>query len=279
LHGLIVIDEFQRNTRLFPILRVLAERSGFHARFLILGSASPELIKGASESLAGRIYFIDRGGLACTVVGVETRNRLWFRSGFLESYLARDDKVRGQWRRSFIQTFLRQDVPGLGLNVPPDKLYRFWMIAAYYHGQTWNSSGIAASLSISHPTARYYLDVLTGGFVMRPLQPWLPNLKKRLFKSPKVYLRDSGLRHSLLQIDDMHSLQGNPRYGASWEGFGLEQICEVLEVDPEDAFLLGNTCWGREFGMCDGDGSVQEQAALPDLFVSGIQDEMGAGTQ
>lgn len=166
LDELIGIDEFQRNPRFFPILRVLADRFGFHARFLILGSASPELIK-AAESLAGRIHFIDRGGLACTVVGVETRNRLWFRGGFPESYLARDDKVRGQRRRSFIQTFLRQDVPGLGLNVPPDKLYRFWMIAAYYHGQTWNSSGIAASLSISHPTARHYLNLLTGRFVMR----------------------------------------------------------------------------------------------------------------
>lgn len=237
LEGLVVIDEFQRKPDLLPVLRVLADRPDRPARFLILGSASPNLAKGAAESLAGRVHFIVMSGLDCGEVGVTTRNQLWFRGGFPESYLAATDEVSRQWRRSFIQTFLRQDIPALGLSIPAEKLHRFWMMAAHYHGQVWNSSAIAASLSISHPTARNYLDILTGAFVMRQLQPWLPNLKKRLVKSPKVYLRDSGLLHTLLQIEDLPSLQGNPRYGASWEGFALEQVCAVLEVEPEDAFF------------------------------------------
>jgi hypothetical protein len=237
LEGLVVIDEFQRHPGLFPILRVLADRPNRPARFLILGSASPDLVKGASESLAGRIHFIEMAGLDCSEVGVTTRNQLWLRGGFPDSYLATSDEVSRQWRRSFIQTFLRQDVPALGLSIAPEKLHRFWMMAAHYHGQIWNSSAIATSLSISHPTARHYLDVLTGAFVMRQLQPWLPNMKKRLVKSPKVYLRDSGLLHTLLQIEDMHSLLGNPRYGASWEGFALEQVCSVLEIEPEEAYF------------------------------------------
>jgi len=237
LEGLIVIDEFQRQPGLFPILRVLADRPSRPARFLILGSASPDLVKGASESLAGRIHFIEMAGLDCSEVGVSTRNQLWIRGGFPDSYLAASEEVSWQWRRSFIQTFLRQDVPALGLSIAPEKLHRFWMMAAHYHGQVWNSSAIASSLSISHPTARHYLDVLTGAFVMRQLQPWLPNMKKRLVKSPKVYLRDSGLLHTLLQIEDMHTLLGHPRYGASWEGFALEQVCSVLEIEPEDAYF------------------------------------------
>lgn len=237
LEGLIVIDEFQRRPDLLPVLRVLADRPGRPARFLVLGSASPSLAKGASESLAGRVHFIAMSGLDCAEVGVATRNQLWFRGGLPESYLAATDEVSRQWRRSFIQAFLRQDIPALGLSIAAEKLHRFWMMAAHYHGQVWNSSAIAASLSMSHPTTRNYLDILSGAFVMRQLQPWLPNLKKRLVKSPKVYLRDSGLLHTLLQIEDIPSLQGNPHYGASWEGFALEQICAVLEVEPEDAYF------------------------------------------
>jgi len=243
LEGLVVIDEFQRHPELFPILRVLADRPDRPAGFLILGSASPDLVKGASESLAGRIHFIEMAGLNCSEVGIATRNQLWFRGGFPDSYLAPSEDVSRQWRRSFIQTFLRQDVPALGIFIAPEKLHRFWVMAAHYHGQVWNSSAIAASLSVSHPTARHYLDILTGAFVMRQLQPWLPNLKKRLVKSPKVYLRDSGLLHTLLQVEDMHSLLGHPRYGASWEGFALEQVCSVLEVESEDAYF-----WATQAG-------------------------------
>jgi predicted AAA+ superfamily ATPase len=285
LEGLIIIDEFQRKPDLLPVLRVLADRPDRPARFLILGSASPSLAKGASESLAGRVHFISMSGLDCREVGVATRDRLWFRGGFPESYLAATDEVSRQWRRSFIQTFLRQDIPSLGLSIPAEKLHRFWMMAAHYHGQVWNSSAIAASLSISHPTARNYLDILAGAFVMRQLQPWLPNLKKRLVKSPKVYLRDSGLLHTLLQIEDLPSLQGNPRFGASWEGFALEQVCAVLEIEPEDAYFWatqagaeidlvvrrGGRLYGFEFKVSEQPTATRSMAiALSDLGLEKI---------
>ena len=237
LEGLVVIDEVQRQPELFPILRVLADRSGNPARFLILGSASPELMKGASETLAGRVQFLRVGGFTCAEVGSATRNRLWLRGGFPESYGSSSDKVSAQWRKAFVQTFLTRDLPSFGVGVAPAKLRRFWTMAAHYHGQTWNSSAIASSMDISHTTARSYLDILTDAYVMRQLQPWLPNMKKRLVKAPKVYLRDSGLLHSLLQIDTLAALQSNPRYGASWEGFALEQLCSILELEPEDSFF------------------------------------------
>jgi predicted AAA+ superfamily ATPase len=234
LSGLVIIDEFQRQPDLFPVLRVLADRKETPARFLILGSASPQLMKGASESLAGRVNFIHMGGLNCEEVGTDTRNQLWLRGGFPESYLAASDEVSSRWRRSFVQTFLRQDIPSFGIDVSPERLRRFWIMAAHYHGQTWNSSAIAKSLDISHTTARSYLDILTDSYVMRQLPPFVTNLKKRVVKAPKVYLRDSGLLHSLLQIDTLANLQSNPRYGASWEGFALEQLCSVLDLEPDE---------------------------------------------
>lgn len=248
LTGLVIIDEFQRQPDLFPILRVLAERKGQPARFLILGSASPQLMKGAAESLAGRVHFIHMGGLNCEEVGTDTRNRLWLRGGFPESYLAASDEVSGRWRRSFIQTFLYQDIPSFGIDVSPERLRRFWIMAAHYHGQTWNSSAIAKSLDISHSTARSYLDVLTDSYVMRQLPPFVTNLKKRIVKAPKVYLRDSGLLHSLLQIETLADLQSNPRYGASWEGFALEQLCSVLGLEPDETFFWG-THGGAEMDL------------------------------
>lgn len=248
LTGLVIIDEFQRLPDLFPILRVLADRKDRPAVFLILGSASPQLMKGASESLAGRVNFIHMGGLNCGEVGTATRNRLWLRGGFPESYLAPSDEVSGRWRRSFIQTFLRQDVPSFGIDVPPERLRRFWIMAAHYHGQTWNSSAIAKSLDISHTTARSYLDILTDSYVMRQLPPFVTNLKKRIVKAPKVYLRDSGLLHSLLQIETPADLQSNPRYGASWEGFALEQLCAVTGLGPEETFFWG-THGGAEIDL------------------------------
>lgn len=243
LTGLVMIDEFQRQPDLFPVLRVLADSERQPARFLILGSASPQLMKGASESLAGRVNFIHMGGLNCDEVGTVERNRLWLRGGFPESYLAPSDEVSAKWRRSFVQTFLRQDIPSFGINVPPERLRRFWIMAAHYHGQTWNSSAIAKSLNISHTTARSYLDVLTDSYVMRQLPPFVTNLGKRVVKAPKVYLRDSGLLHSLLQIESLADLQSNPRYGASWEGFALEQLCSVLELEPDEIFF-----WGTQGG-------------------------------
>jgi predicted AAA+ superfamily ATPase len=248
LTGLVIIDEFQRQPDLFPILRVLADRKGKPARFLILGSASPQLMKGASESLAGRVNFIHMGGLNCEEVGTDTRNRLWLRGGFPESYLAASDEVSRRWRRSFVQTFLRQDIPSFGIDVSPERLRRFWIMAAHYHGQTWNSSAIAKSLDISHTTARSYLDILTDSYVMRQLPPYVTNLKKRVVKAPKVYLRDSGLLHSLLQIETLADLQSNPRYGASWEGFALEQLCSVLDLEPDEIYFWG-THGGAEMDL------------------------------
>lgn len=237
LRGLVVIDEFQRMPSLFPILRVLADREERPARFLILGSAAPSLVRGASETLAGRAQFLAIGGFSLTEVGTETRDRLWLRGGFPESYLAMDDAVSGQWRKAFVQTFLYQDLPSWGVGVAPETLRRFWTMVAHYHAQTWNSSDIASSLGISHTTARSYLDVLTGALVLRQLPPWLPNLKKRMVKAPKVYVRDSGLLHTLLQVSDLPVLQGHPRLGASWEGFALEQLCLVCGWAEEDLFF------------------------------------------
>lgn len=248
LTGLVVIDEFQRQPDLFPVLRVLADRSGNPATFLILGSASPQLVKGASESLAGRVNFIPMGGLNCGEVGADTRNRLWLRGGFPESYLATSDEVSGLWRRSFVKSFLHQDLPGWGIDVPAERLRRFWIMAAHYHGQTWNSSAIAKSLDISHTTARSYLDILTGAYAIRQLPPFPANVGKRVVKAPKVYLRDSGLLHSLLQIDTLANLQSHPRYGASWEGFALELLCSVLELEEDEVFFWG-THGGAELDL------------------------------
>lgn len=248
LTGLVIIDEFQRQPGLFPILRVLADRKDQPARFLILGSASPQLMKDAAETFAGRVNFIHMGGLNGEEVGTGTRNRLWLRGGFPESYLAASDEVSSRWRRSFIQTFLYQDIPTFGIDVAPERLRRFWIMAAHYHGQTWNSSAIAKSLDISHTTARSYLDVLTDSYVMRQLPPFVTNLKKRIVKAPKVYLRDSGLLHSLLQIETLADLQSNPRYGASWEGFALEQLCSVTGIEPDEAFFWG-THGGAEMDL------------------------------
>lgn len=235
--GLVVIDEIQRMPALFPLLRVLADRPEHPARFLILGSASPDLMKGASETLAGRVHFLRMSGFNCAEVGVNTRDRLWLRGGFPESYLAKSDEVSAQWRRSFVETFLLRDLPGFGIGAAPEKMRRFWTMTAHYHGQVWNGSAIAASLDVSPTTARTYLDYLTGAYVIRQLPPWLPNLKKRMVKSPKVYLQDSGLLHTLLQINTQPDLQSNPRFGASWEGFALEQVLAALRIEPGEAWF------------------------------------------
>lgn len=237
LAGLVVIDEIQRQPELFPVLRVLADRADNPARFLILGSASPDLMKGSSETLAGRVHFLWMGGFTCGEVGTMTRDRLWLRGGFPESYGSASDQLSAKWRNAFVRTFLTRDLPSFGVGVPPAKLRRFWTMAAHYHGQSWNSSAIAASMDMSHSTARNYLDILTEACVMRQLQPWLPNIGKRLVKAPKVYMRDSGLFHTLLGIDTMAALQSNPHFGASWEGFALEQLVAILDLAPEESYF------------------------------------------
>jgi hypothetical protein len=223
-HGLVILDEIQRRPELTMLLRVLADRKPLPCRFLVLGSASPDLMRQASDSLAGRIYFVDMSGFTLGEVGVEQRDRLWMRGGFPLSYLADTDEDSHKWRLTFTRTFLERDMPQLGVQIPAETLRRFWTMLAHYHGQLWNGSEIGASLGVTHHTTRKYLDLLTGAYMVRQLQPWFENVGKRVVKSPKVYVRDSGLLHALLGIPDLAALQGHPKLGASWEGFVIEQI-------------------------------------------------------
>lgn len=224
LKGLVIIDEIQRMPRLFEVLRVLADRRPTRARFLILGSASLALIKGVSESLAGRISFLDLSGFSIAEVGASKLDQLWWRGGFPRSFLSRSDAASAQWRADFVRTFLERDIPELGLSVPSTTLRRFWTMVAHYSGQVWNAAEFARSLGSAEATARRYLDILTGTFVVRQLLPWHENLSKRQVKSPKIYVRDTGLLHTLLGVESRRALEGHPRVGASWEGFIIEQI-------------------------------------------------------
>ncbi|MDU9050617.1 MAG: ATP-binding protein [Candidatus Electrothrix sp. Rat3] len=235
LTGLVVLDEIQIQPDLFSVLRVLVDRPDSKARFLILGSASPQIIKHASETLAGRAEFIELAGFDLTETGPESMDQLWVRGGFPRSYLAENNEDSEAWRQGFIRSFLERDIPQLGINVPATAMRRFWTMLAHFHGQTWNGSELGRSLGVSDKTVRSYLDILTGTFMVRQLQPWHENIKKRQVKSPKVYFRDSGLLHSLLSIPDSHALFGHPRCGASWEGFALEQILRIIR--PEDAYF------------------------------------------
>jgi len=224
LQGVVILDEIQRRPELTMLLRVLADRRPLPCRFIVLGSASPDLVRQASDSLAGRIYFVDMGGFTLGEVGGMQRDRLWMRGGFPLSYMAETDVESHKWRLTFLRTFLERDMPQLGVQVPAETLRRFWTMLAHYHGQLWNGSEIGASLGVTHHTTRKYLDLLTGGYVVRQLQPWFENVGKRVVKSPKVYVRDSGVLHALLGIPDLAALQGHPKLGASWEGFVIEQI-------------------------------------------------------
>ena len=227
LTGTIIIDEVQRMPELFEVLRPLCDRSEGSTRFLLLGSASPNLIRGVSESLAGRALFVHIPGFALEETGPQSQSRLWLRGAFPRSYLADSDAASSRWRESFVQSFLERDMPQLGIRVPAETLRRFWLMLSHYHGQTWNGSEIARSIDVSLPTARHYLDILSGAYATRLLPPWFENIKKRQVKSPKIYVRDSGLLHYLLGIDSTMGLRTNPRYGASWEGFALEQVLAI----------------------------------------------------
>ena len=228
LRGLIVLDEVQRRPELFPVLRVLADRKPLPARFLILGSASPELLRQGSESLAGRIAFVEMGGFDLTETGDAALRRLWFRGRFPRSFLARSESESERWREDFIRTFLERDLREFGVSAPPPMLRRLWSMLAHYHGQIWNASEISRSLGEAHTTVKRHLDVLTAALMVRQLPPWHANLAKRQVKSPKVYLRDSGLLHSLLGIPSFRALEGHPKLGASWEGFLVEEILSVV---------------------------------------------------
>jgi uncharacterized protein len=243
LRGIVVLDEIQRRPELFPALRVLADRPRTPARFLVLGSASPDLLRQSSESLAGRIAYHELPGLTLDEVGTKNFDRLWLRGGFPRSYTARSGKESRAWRGEFIRTFLERDIPQLGITIPAATLERFWAMLAHYHGQIWNASEFARSFAVSHHTTRRYLDALHATFMIRVLRPWAANIRKRQVKSPKVFIRDSGILHSLLDIGTKTELERHPKLGASWEGFILEAIMDRLGVSPEQCYF-----WATHMG-------------------------------
>lgn len=234
LKGLVVIDEIQRQPNLFPLLRVLADRKPLPARFLILGSASPDLLKQSSESLARRLETVMLEGFRLADLGASAQHRHWLRGGFPLSFIARTETNSLAWRRQFLQTFLERDLPQLGIQIPAIALRRFWNMLAHYHAQTWNGAELARALAVNESTVRRYLDLLTGVFAVRQLPPWFENLGKRQVKAPKVYVRDTGLLHALLGITNRRDLENHPKAGASWEGYAIEEILKALR--PSEAY-------------------------------------------
>lgn len=278
LSGLVVIDEIQRQPAIFELLRVLVDRSQNRAHFLLLGSASPHLIKGVSESLAGRLGFVDLSGFDLREVGTELHERLWLRGGFPKSFLASEDSASMVWREDFIRTFLERDIPQLGITIPAETLRRFWTMISHYHGQIWNAAEFGRSLGTSENTARHYLDILAGAYMVRILPPWFENIGKRQVKAPKIYIRDSGILHALLQLRTLMDVQGHPKLGASWEGFALEQLLSILETRDTyfwathagaelDLFvMLGGKRFGFEFKYADAPGRTRSMVvAIQDL--------------
>jgi len=269
LSGLVILDEAQRRPELFELLRVLVDRPKNQARFLLLGSASPRIVKGVSESLAGRIGFIDLSGFDLREIGADNQDRLWIRGGFPRSFLAASDRASLVWRDDFIRTFLERDIPQLGITIPAETLRRFWTMVAHYHGQIWNAAELARSLGASENTARGYLDILAGAFMVRVLAPWFENVGKRQVKSPKVFLRDTGILHALLQVESLSDLQAHPKLGASWEGFALEQVVGLLETrdtyfwathggaELDLLVTLGGKRYGFEFKYQDAPGRTR----------------------
>lgn len=246
-HGrrLVVLDEVQRRPDLFPILRGLIDRDRRPGRFLILGSASPELLRQSAETLAGRIAYVELTPVTVSELTADATDipwrRLWERGGYPDSLLARTAAVSSTWRDAFVRTYLERDLPALGIRVPGTQLRRFWQMLAHWHGELWNASAFARNFDVSAPTVRHYLDILTDTFVVRQLQPLHVNLKKRLVRAPKVYVRDAGLLHSLLGIEDLEALHGHPKLGASFEGFAIEQILALLPEGIDAAFYRTHT--------------------------------------
>jgi uncharacterized protein len=233
--GRVIIDEVQKRPDLFELIRVLVDRPDNKASFLLLGSASPSIVRGASESLAGRCRFIEMSGFTIEEVGPERQRELWLRGGFPRSFLSPSEKASRSWREDFIRSFLERDIPQLGFSIPTESLRRFWSMVAHDHGNVWNASELARSLGTGEATMRRYLDIMSGVFLVRQLPPWFENGPKRYVKSPKIYIRDTGLLHSLPSIEDTDGLFGHPKYGASWEGFVIEQI--LARVDTRDAYF------------------------------------------
>lgn len=226
LEGLVILDEIQLRPDLFSILRVLLDRTPLPAKFLILGSASPNLLQESSETLAGRIEFVDMSGFNLGETGTKKLFSLWLRGGFPLSFLAKTEVDSIAWRTGFIRTFLERDLRRIGIDLPPSTLHRFLLMLTHCHGQNWNASQLANSMDLTGPTVRKYLDIMTGAYMVRQLAPWFENMGKRLVKSPKIYIRDAGIFHCLAGIDNMTALESHPAYGASWEGFALEEILQ-----------------------------------------------------
>jgi len=237
LRGLVILDEIQRRPELFPVLRVLADRPSLPARFLVLGSASPELLRQSSESLAGRIFHYQLSGFDLTEVGEDQRDPLWVRGGFPRSFLAESDAASREWRAAFIRTFLERDVPQLGVTIPSETLFRFWTMLAHYHAQVWNGAELARAFGVSATTVRRYLDLLTSALVLRQIAPWFENLGKRQVRSPRIYIADSGMLHALLGIETLNDLRGHPKVGASWEGFVLAELISRFELQRSEMFF------------------------------------------
>ena len=235
LRGMVVIDEIQRRPDLFPLLRVLADRKPLPARFLILGSAAPELLKQSSETLAGRLETVPLEGFRLADLGTRMQTRHWLRGGFPLSFTARTEADSVAWRKQFLQTFLERDLPQFGVTIPSVALRRFWNMLAHYHGQIWNAAELARALAVNESTVRRYLDLLTGVFMVRQLPPWFENLGKRQVKAPKIYLRDTGLLHTLLGITNQRDLEHHPKVGASWEGYAVEEVLKALQ--PDEAYF------------------------------------------
>jgi len=256
LRGLVVLDEIQRRPNLFPLLRVLADRPRRPARFLVLGSAAPELLKQGSESLAGRIHFHELTGFGLHEVPRSALDRLWLRGGYPRSFLAQDDEASFRWRTNLVRTYLERDIPELGLRVPSSTLRRFWTMVANAHGTIWNASEFARAFGVADTTVRRYLDLLTATFTVRQLQPWHANLAKRQVKSPKIYVTDSGLLHRLLDIRTRRQLDGHVKVGASWEGFLIEQVLRQLRVERGEAYFWG-TYAGAELDLLVVRGSTK----------------------
>ena len=231
LKGLVVIDEIQRRPELFPLLRVLADRRPLPARFLLLGSAAPELLRQSSETLAGRIEILPLEGFRLADLRATAQSRHWLRGGFPLAFTARSEADSLTWRRQFLQTFLERDLPQLGVQIPAVALHRFWNMVAHYHGQIWNAAELARALAVNESTVRRYLDLMTGVFMVRQLPPWFENLGKRQVKAPKIYVRDSGLLHALLGIGSARDLEHHPKIGASWEGYAVEEAIKALRPD------------------------------------------------
>jgi predicted AAA+ superfamily ATPase len=285
LRGLVVLDEVQRRPDIFPALRVLADRRPAPARFLVLGSASPALLRQGSESLAGRLAYYELEGLSLGEVGSAEADRLWLRGGFPRSFVARTHAASAEWRRGFIRSFVERDMPQMGIQVPARALTRFWSMLAHYHGQIWNAAEFARALGTGEATARRHLDLMSATFVVRTLQPWFENLGKRQVKAPKVYVSDSGILHALLRMDSPEALERHPKVGASWEGFAMDAVISRLSVERGECYfwrthtgaeldlliVRGKRRWGFEFKRNDAPGITPSmRVAMKDLKLDSL---------